>query len=308
MTMKASTHRTNTTSTPSPATPAAADTASDYKPTTHDKALELLHKGVADLMSSDGWREALEFKSKFYQYSFFNTSLILAQHPNATLVAGYRKWQELGRQVRKGEKGIAILAPLFRKLRPDEQGCGSSRLTDEGERMLVGFRSVYVFDVSQTEGELIPEPQRPLLLTEDSSLVGSAVGGLESFAASQELKVSFDLKHPKALGVYRPSTKAIALKPDLPPLQTLKTLIHELAHALLHDLESDRTLAELEAESCAFLVCHGLGLDTSRYSFAYLANWGESLEQLIAAGERASGAASKLLVVLRPEPEPKIVP
>ena len=271
--------------------------------TTHayDKTLAILHQGVAELMSSAGWQQALKFRSQFYQYSFFNTSLILAQCPHASLVAGYRKWQELGRQVNKGEKGIVILAPMFRTLKPEERtkhDTSKIQLTDQGERVLIGFRSVYVFDISQTSGPAVPEPPQASLPPTEHERIAPSICKLERFCAQEEIKLTYRLEHPKAYGRYRPATREIAIKPGLPPLQTLKTLIHELAHALLHDAEVKRTVAELEAESCAFLVCHQLGLDTSSYSFAYLANWSESLEQLIAAGEKASQAAQKITAAI----------
>lgn len=254
------------------------------KPTAKTRALELLHQGVADLMSSEGWRQALEMKSKFHQYSFFNVSLILAQRPGATLVAGFRRWPSLGRYVRRGEMGIAILAPLLKK-NPD----------NPAELVLIGFKAAFVFDVSQTDGAELPLLEAPKLLEDDTAAIRRAISDLEAFAQGERLTVSYDLGHPRALGAYRPISRTIAIKPDLPPLQRVKTLVHELAHALLHDVTDERHSAELEAESAAFLVCHELGLDTSSYSFAYLAGWTESVEQLVAAGERASKAANRIL-------------
>src|SRR5690625_4915918 len=113
----------------------------DTKPT-HQAALERLQTAVFDLLTSDGWIKALRFRAQFHSYSFFNSLLILSQLPTATLVSGYRKWKEMGRQVRKGERGIRILAPMLRK-DPD----------DEERKVLTGFREVSVFDVSQTDGE-----------------------------------------------------------------------------------------------------------------------------------------------------------
>ena len=227
------------------------------KPTATVKALETLHTGVAALMSSAGWQAALEMKAQFHHYSFFNTSLILNQRPNATLVAGYKRWQTLGRYVKKGEKGIAILAPLIKK-DPD----------DPNERIVYGFKTVYVYDVEQTEGDPLPQANEPTPLEGDGEEIECALRALETFAKGEGIEVRHDFSHVSALGVYRPILQQIALHPDLSPLQRLKTLIHELAHALLHDLDTDRECAELEAESCAYLVLHLLGLDTSAYSFA----------------------------------------
>lgn len=250
------------------------------------KALDILQTGVTQLMSSDGWRAALVMKSRFHSYSFQNSCLIHSQRPDATLVAGYRAWLQLKRFVKKGEKGIAILAPLLRK---DKDG------DDPEQKILVGFKVAYVFDLAQTDGEPIPEPPRPVLLNADSTLIQHALTQMEAYALSSGFTVRHDLQEGSALGSYRPASKQIALRADLPPLQRLKTLIHELAHGFLHDHASDRMAAELEAESCAFLVTHRLGLDTSSYSFAYLAGWADSTEALMASGEAAAKTAERIL-------------
>ncbi len=250
-------------------------------------ALDILHKGVADLMTSEGWRRALEFRSRFHAYSFFNSSLILAQKPHATLVAGYRRWEEAGRHVKKGEKGIAILAPLLRQ-DPD----------DPEVRVLVGFKTVYVFDVTQTEGEPIPRHPTPQLLEDtpqDRAKLAGLTYRLSAFCVMRGVSVSFDFEHPQALGVYQPTLKRIAVKPGLTTTQAFKTLSHEAAHMLLHIGSEERRSAELEAETTAFLVCHALGVDTSSYSFAYLATWAQSLEDLMQAGDRACKAADTML-------------
>jgi antirestriction protein ArdC len=283
---------------------------------TRNSALERLHTGVSKLMFSQGWQEALAFRSKFYAYSFHNTSLIWSQRPDATLVAGYRKWQSLKRQVRKGEKGIAIIAPLVKKVSAfAEETVAEKPLTFSGEwrsesdesresrsQALFGFKIVYAFDVSQTEGEPVPTFQRPKLLLGDHEGLPRALDLLVAFATHKHISVRFDYDHPLALGAYSPSRKEIALRNDLPALQTFKTFVHEIAHALLHDSSSNRSSAELEAESCAFLVCYELGIDTSQYSFPYLASWTDSLEDLIAAGERASKAAHSVLSGLGHQP------
>lgn len=252
-------------------------------------ALDRLHQGVTDLMSSHGWQAALNFRSQFHSYSFFNSLLILAQRPNAQLVSGYRKWQQVGRQVRKGEKGITILAPMLRK---DEH--------DQEQKTLIGFKEVKVFDVSQTDGEPIPTTPKPVILEGDTAFITSAITSLKAFCAAQGIPFDRRLDHPQALGVYRHADNSISLRPGLPKLQELKTFVHELAHALLHDPTSDRALAELEAESAAYLTLHQLGLDTSAYTFAYLANWADDLESLIDAGHIASKAADQILVRLTP--------
>ena len=173
------------------------------KPTATAKALETLHSGVAELMSSAGWQAALEMKVQFHHYSFFNTSLILAQCPDATLVAGYKRWQKMGRYVKKGEKGIAILAPLIKK-DPD----------DPDECIVYGFKTVHVYDVQQTEGDPLPQADTPMLLEGDGEEIEDALLALETFAKGKGIEVRYDFSHVSALGVYRPMLKQIALRPD----------------------------------------------------------------------------------------------
>lgn len=258
-------------------------------------ALDILHKGVTDIMTSDGWKRALEFRQRFHNYSYMNTLLILAQRPAATLVAGYRTWQASNRFVRKGEKGIAILAPLLVR-DPD----------DRDQLNLVGFKTVYVFDLSQTEGEPIPQRDSPRLLLDTPEAKVKLAGlhfRLAMFCASQGVRVSWDFQHKHALGVYRPATKHIAIRPGLSHTQAFKTLCHEAAHMLLHTGSENRHSAELEAETTAFLVANAIGIDTSTYSFAYLASWTDSLEDLIQAGDRASKAADQILGQLIADPD-----
>ena len=260
-----------------------------------NKALELLYDGVTTLLDSESWKEALKFRSKFHSYSFRNAYLIYLQCPTATLVAGYRRWQELGRQVRKGETSLAILAPILKKVK-SEGG--------EEERRVVGFRTARVFDIAQTDGEPLPELPRPILLEDDSKSIQEMFQKAKAFAISKGFPVQIRDIHGGALGRFSLLDSSIALQKNLPPLQMLKTLVHELAHGLMHQgkvpTQATKHVLELEAESCAFLVLHDLGLDTSRYSFAYLASWIEKPEELLEAGERASRAAAEVVQALRP--------
>lgn len=250
------------------------------------QALEALHKGVAELLASTAWQDLLTFRNHFHKYSFLNTLLILRQYPNASLVCGYRQWQQLNRYVRKGEKGISILAPIMRKDRDDPD-----------RTYVAGFRQVKVFDLKQTDGELLPTPPTPQILEGNNSLIQRTITALERFCQQERIQLERNLNHPTALGVFRPSTNSISLKPGLPALQELKTLVHEIAHALLHGRNTsiERSLGELEAESTAFLTLQQLGLDTSAYSFPYLANWAADINELITAGDNASKAAAKIL-------------
>ena len=250
--------------------------------TTTAAALELLHQGTAHLMSASGWRAALALKA-FHPYSFFNVSLILSQRPDATLVAGYKRWQELGRCVREGEEGIAILAPLFRNDPDDPDG-----------QVLCGYKRVYVYDVSQTEGEPVAAPATSRRLEGDGEAVQRALIVLEAFAVGEGFTVEHELELGQTLGAYWPTTGKISLHAVLSPLQRLKTFVCMMAHALLHD-PTDSARTKLEAESCAFLVCYRLGLDTSEYRFSYLARWpNDGSEIILAAGDRASKTAERI--------------
>lgn len=269
----------------------AAPTAQPSTSAKPNPALERLHTGVRELLDSRAWQEALRFKTKFYSYSFNNALLIYLQRPDASLVAGYKRWQGLGRQVRKGEQSIAILAPIVRR---DE---------DEDEKQVVGFRTARVFDISQTDGEPLPEVPQPVLLTDDGEAVRAALTRAEALAVARGFPVVYQELQGAALGSFSVTKRVIKVRADLPPLQTLKTLVHELAHGLMHadpKAGEQRHLIELEAESCAFLVLHELGLDTSRYTFPYLANWAEHPDELLGAGDKAARVAAVVLAELRP--------
>lgn len=249
------------------------------------QALAHLQENVQTLCRSDAWKAALDYKAAFHQYSFNNCLLILSQNPRARQVAGYKKWQQLGRQVRKGEKGIMILAPVTRKMQDDD---------GEETWRLIGFRAVNVFDISQTDGDDPPETPAPKPLTADLPEIRAyterLTAGLPSIGASLAAT-----EPPRGNGMYEPVTGYIYLRADLPPLHRLKTLVHEAAHAILaHGPEGGRETAELEAESTAYLVCAQLGLDTGDYSFAYLANWSPTAEAILEVGARVTRAAEQL--------------
>ncbi len=161
-------------------TPQAVDHSSPAPQDKPNKALELLYDGVTNLLDSESWKEALKFRSKFHSYSFRNAYLIYLQCPTATLVAGYRRWQELGRQVRKGETSLAILAPILKKV----EGEGG-----DDERKVVGFRTARVFDIAQTDGEPLPELPRPERLEDDSEGIQEAFRQAKAFAISKGFPV-----------------------------------------------------------------------------------------------------------------------
>ena len=199
-----------TTPTP-PALPKSNRTQRD-KP---NPALERLHAGVTELLNSQTWRDALKFKAKFHSYSFNNALLIYLQCPDATLMAGYRRWQQLGRQVRKGELSIAILAPIVCKVAEEE--------SDEEERRVVGFRSARVFDVSQTDGDPLPELPSPTVFEDDSEAIREVLERAEAFAASKGLPVCYQELRTGVFGLFSVTKRTITVRADLPTLQTLKT-------------------------------------------------------------------------------------
>jgi len=235
----------------------------------------------------------LEVSARFHSYST-NNHCSSTSNPEATRVAGYRAWQRLGRQVRKGSRGIQILAPCRRRV---------SRVTSEGEQdeaerveILTGFRVVHVFDVSQTEGDELADV-RPRRLVGD--VPQQLIDALERRGADEGFTLRREVIGRTARNGYADfERRLVVLGDDLFGAQAAKTLIHELAHVLLHqdtDL-SQRDIAEVEAESVAFVVSSSLGLDTSDYSFAYVARWGGGDAELVAAtAGRVVAAARNLL-------------
>lgn len=256
-----------------------------------NRAYETLTENVERIRSSEQWKAALQVRAKLHNYSFSNVMLIALQCPDATMIAGYRKWQELGRQVRKGEKSIAILAPMVKKMKDDD---------GEEKRRVIGFRAASVFDVSQTDGEELPMPPAPQLLDGDGEAIDAAYQRVVELAGTLGSKV--ELVDPETLGTangaYYLATKAIVIRSDLSPLHRLKTAIHEVAHAMMHNGASDRQLGEVEAESTAYLVSDALGFDTGSYSFAYVAGWAGETDALLKAGDRACKAADQIITAI----------
>ena len=252
--------------------------------------VDKLTEGVERLGDEGRWAEFLEAQARFHRYSYANTLLILDQLASATAVAGYRSWQAMGRRVRRGERAIWIVAPLMRRR-------GQSALESE----LTGFRRVAVFDVSQTEGDELETLCQPLL-------GGDEEGWLERFV-SAAAGCGFEVERAElAAGVFGDCTYAlrrIRLAKGASPAQAVKTLVHELAHALLHEFVEDRPLAELEAESVAYIVCQHLGLETDQYSFGYVTTWAGGTEPAVRAIKgsctRIADTARALLDLAYPE-------
>lgn len=235
---------------------------------------EQLEQGVKNIFESDKYKEYLDFMGKFYDYSVNNIILIMIQKPEASLVAGYKAWQtKFNRQVRKGEKGLTILAPCPHKKIVEQDG-------EEKELVWTSFRAVKVFDISQTDGEPIPTHYIDTL-TGDVKDFEKLLGKLMSIAP---VPVTFEEITSGAYGYFSNATKSIVVKDAMSEQQTIKTLVHEIAHAILHEKENgeekeaDRRTKEVQAESVAYTVCNALGLDTADYSFGYVAGWSEGKE------------------------------
>ncbi|MEA4895650.1 MAG: ArdC-like ssDNA-binding domain-containing protein [Oscillospiraceae bacterium] len=256
-----------------------------------------LEAGISDLYESDRYAAYLRCLSKFHHYSYGNVLLILLQCPSASRVAGFNTWKkEFGRTVKRGETGIKILAPCtYRKLEEtDKLDANTQRpVLDENGRPVKemiwvqkqGFRIVNVFDVSQTEGRELPLPGV-------SELTGSVEGFETLTAALRKLSpvpVETAQISGSAKGYFSHTEHRIVLRPDMSETQTVKTLVHEIAHAKLHDLSptgspapsepaKDRRAREVEAESVAYVVCQHFGIETSDYSFVYIAGWSKGRE------------------------------
>ena len=264
--------------------------------------LETLHaeleRGVSALIDSDAWQAWLKIAAtdKFLSYSFNNQILIMLQTDGkATHVAGFKAWQAIGRQVRKGERSIGILAPNTRKVKDE--------ITGEESRRITGFRVASVFDISQTDGEPLPERPRPVLLE------GQAPQGLwdalESIATGNGYNVTRENCNG-ANGVTIPSMRAIMVRPDVSDAQACKTLAHEIAHMMLHTdgdnlTITHRGIGEVEAESVAYIVGNVHGIDTGGYSMPYVAGWGEDAAVITATASRVLKTARDILKVTSPE-------
>lgn len=262
---------------------------------TIDDARDLLEQGITAILDGDAYQAWLRMVSRMHRYSWANCLLIALQKPDASMIAGYRKWQELGRQVRKGEKSIRIFAPVTRR-RDDDP---------DAERVVVNFKAAAVFDISQTDGDEIPQPPRPAMLEGDHPLIPELTSGLMQWCSERGITVErAEPRSPGALGDYDPKQRAIRVRPDLEPLATLKTLVHEVAHAAAdHQLRDARCDVETVAESVAFVVLHHVGIDTSAYTFPYVAGWAQDTAILTANMSTIQKTARVLIDAIEQEGE-----
>ena len=287
-------------------------------PSQFEKVKEITDKleaGIKELMDSDKFKEYLKCLSKFHNYSLGNTILIALQKPDATLVAGYTAWKnQFGRQVQKGEQGIRILAPTpyKRKMEVDviDPSTGQARMNPDGtkatelkEIMVPAFKVVNVFDVSQTDGRPIPS----IGVNELTGDVRQYEMFFEALKRSCPVPIGFEQIDSGAKGYYHTVDHRIALQEGMSQVQTIKTLIHEMTHQHLHSKDPKemspeeprltRNAKEVEAESVAYTVAHHYGIETSDYSFAYIAGWsaGKDTPELKASLDRIRTAADELI-------------
>ena len=272
-----------------------------------------LEQGLQDLFNSDSYRNYLSTMSKFHNYSFNNTLLIAMQKSDATLVAGYKAWQKnFERHVNKGEKAIRILAPapykikeerdkidpLTQELLLDKDG---NPQKEEVEITIPAFRAVSVFDLSQTDGKPIPELTAKELLSD----VEGYQDMIRAVEAISPVPIELEEIAGDSKGYYDREAKRIAVQENMSESQTLKTMIHEVAHSKLHSKEveqdeqmrKDRNTKEVEAESVAYTVCQHFGIDTSDYSFGYIAGWssGRDTKELRSSMDTIRKTASELI-------------
>ena len=269
-----------------------------------------LEKGVKDVFQSDKYKQFLNVMAKFPRYSVNNTMLIMMQRPDAQLCQSFTGWKQMGRYVKKGEKGISILAPAPYKIereqtKLDEKGrpvfdADGEPVKEKVEVTIRAFKVVKTFDLSQTDGKELPT-------IGPSELVGNIEGYPKLLQALQEISpvpVSFELIDGDAKGFYHLEDKKIVVQDGMSEVQTIKTLLHEMAHQKLHDKDNvpeakdiSRNGKEVEAESVAYVVCQHYGINTSDYSFSYVAGWSEGKEtpELKASLDKIRQTASEFI-------------
>ena len=251
------------------------------------QALDRIENAVESINTNEDWLKFLSFQSLFYNYSFGNAMLIYSQNPEATYVKGYKAWNQLGRYVKKGAKGLAILAPCFKKVEEFKEPEDKAVYQDaEGEKetrkVISGFRVTYVFDIADTDGS---DEYLPVLV---KGLAGNSDAEKEIYKRllafiSTEHTVK-EVTGTASKGSYNLETGVICVRSDVEYLQKIKTLLHEYAHAIdfkLHpEPDVSRNRRELIAESVAFVVSMRLGLDTSSYSMSYIKSWLKDKDEL----------------------------
>ena len=253
-----------------------------------------LDGGIKELFASDKYQQVLDVMSKFHSYSVNNCVLIALQMPYASRCAGFNRWKEFGRSVKRGEKGIQILVPMISKLKDENGHEMIDPDTNKAKQVIVGFKPGYVFDISQTDGKELP------------SIAERLTGDVHGFKVLKDalikasaVPVEFKGIPGEINGYYSPAEQKIAVKDSLSEEHTIKTLVHEIAHSRMHggDDGLDRQTKEVQAESVAYIVSGYLGIDTSAYSFGYVAGWSKNkeLEELKSSLDAIKKAASEII-------------
>lgn len=265
-----------------------------------DEAKELIERGVQELQEalasgkSDRLKEYLATMARFPNYSFNNQILIYLQAPDSTRVQGFHAWKKLGRSVKKGEKGIGIIAPMIGRRKKDDHE--RERSDDEerssAQKTVRGFKVVHVFDISQTEGDPLPE------FAQATGDPGSNITSVETLIRTLGIELVYEELDGGADGVSRKGTIAIA--PRLEPAKRLLTLVHELAHELLHsDVErrktTTKTIRETEAEAVAFVVCSALGIECVEHSSDYIQLYSGDTEVLAQSLDAIQKTSAQIL-------------
>lgn len=251
------------------------------------EALDRIDQGLATINTDKDWLQFLCFQAQFYNYSFGNAMLIFSQNPNAIYVKGYKAWNQLGRYVKKGSKGLAILAPCIRKVEVFKEPENKNLYHDEEaekeiRKVVSGFRIAYVYDIADTDGD---DSMLPVLVT------GLAGNSDEEKLIYERLYDYISKKHivqevtgTASKGSFNLETKVISVRSDMDYLQKAKTILHEYSHLIDFEMNPDENISrnrrELVAESCAFVVSARLGLDTSRYSMSYIQSWLKDKDEL----------------------------
>ena len=265
-------------------------------------ALERIDTCLATIDTDEDWLNYLSFQSIFYNYSFGNTILIYSQNPQATYVRGYKAWNQLGRYVKRGSKGLAILAPCFKKVEDFKEPEDKAVYQDaEGEketkRVISGFRVTYVYDIADTDGS---DEYLPVLV---KGLAGNSDAEKEIYDRllafiSTEHTVK-EVAGTASKGSYNLDTGVICVRADLEYLQKIKTLLHEYAHAIdfkMHpEPDVSRNRRELIAESVAFVVSMRLGLDTSSYSMSYIKSWLKDADELKIIADTVQKVSARII-------------
>lgn len=272
--------------------------------------LKILEQGIKNVFTSDKYMEYLKTMSKFHNYSINNVLWVQMQNPNASVIAGLKTWNELGRKVNKGEKALRVLAPMkhTKLIEIEKVDANTKKPIKEKQKVeWISYKAVPVFDISQTNGKELP------------SLISELQGNIKHFdhmknALTKVAKIPIEFEDIKdSKGYYHLTENRIAIKKGMSDMQTIKTMIHEIAHSRLHNIKEEKSISsimnrnakETEAESVAFVVSNHFDIDTSDYSFGYIASWSKDYEltDLKASLSRIQKESSSLITEIEAEVE-----